>query len=176
MAETLISLRRISLTGTIWTLILAGLLSLIAATPPVWPLAALATIDALLTIVAAVAVAVVLARMLRGTMALFLLLLLASVVLAGLPFADVDWSSYLALGILVAASVTVIVGRGGSMEQMHLLLAAGVTVLTLATGVMQGAGGDVPERLAIMGVLMAAAVVAALLFGSLGRRPARPAN
>ena len=169
-AGTLTALRRISLFGIVLTLPLAGLLTLAAATEPVWPLAALATVDSVLTLVAAAVLAAVVAPMTRGLAAPVLIALVASTILAGLPFADAAWSAHVALGVVVAAAIAPHMGRGGRVARVHALLAGGVAVLTLATGLMQGAGGDLPMRLAIMGALMATATIATLLFGALWAR------
>ena len=169
-AGTLTALRRISLFGIVLTLPLAGLLTLAAATEPVWPLAALATVDSVLTLVAAAVLAAVVAPMTRGLAAPVLIALAASTILAGLPFADAVWSTHVALGVLVAAAIAPQLGRGGRVARVYALLAGGVAVLTLATGLMQGAGGDLPMRLAIMGALMATATIATLLFGALWAR------
>lgn len=171
MVQTLTALHRIGLAGTVWTLLLAGLLSLEAADEPVWPLAALTAIDVLPFIAAAAIATVVIVSSLQRIRGLVLALLAVLAVLAYLPFAGVAWPSHLVLGALLASPVAVLVRHGDRVALFFALLSVGVAALTLTTGAMQGAGGDLPVRLAIMGVLMTAAVIATLLFGSLGRRP-----
>lgn len=170
MAQTLTALHRIGLAGTVWTLLLAGLLSLEAAAAAVWPLAALTAIDVLPFVAAAVIGTVVIVSSLQRSRGLALALLAGLSVLVYLPFVGVAWPSHLALGALLASPIAMLVRQGGRVALFFALLIVGVAALTLTTGAMQGAGGDLPVRLSIMGVLMTAAVIAALLFGSLGRR------
>lgn len=170
MVQTLTVLHRIGLAGTVWTLLLAGLLSLEAAAEPVWPLAGLTAIDVLPFIAAAAISTIVVVSSLQRVRGLVLTSLAALAVLAYMPFASVAWVSSLVLGALLAFPIGMLVRQGGRISLFFALLAVGVAALTLTTGAMQGAGADVPMRLAVMGALMTAAVVATLLFGSLVRR------
>ena len=171
MVQTLTALHRIGLAGTLWTLLLAGLLSLEAAAEPVWPLAGLTAVDVLPFIAAAAIATIVVVSSLQRIRGLALASLAALAVLAYLPFAGIAWAPPLVLGALLAFPIAMLVRQGGRISLFFALLAVGVAALTLTTGAMQGAGADVPMRLAVMGVLMTAAVAAALLFGSLVRRP-----
>ncbi len=170
MVEILTALHRIGLAGTVWTLSLAGLLSLVAAATPVWPLAALTAIDALPFIAAAAIATLVVVSSLRRGGGIVLAVLAGLAVLVGLPFTGAAWPAHAALGGLLALPVALLLRRGERVALLFALLAVGVAALTLTTGVMQGAGNDLPVRLAIMGLLMSAAVAATLLFGLLGRR------
>ncbi len=170
MAQTLTALHRIGLAGTVWTLLLAGLLSLEAAAEPVWPIAALTAIDVLPFVAAAAIGTVVVGSSLQRIRGLILASLAGLAVLTYLPFAGIAWPSHLVLGALLASPIAVLIRHGDRVALFFALLAVGVAALTLTTGAMQGAGGDLPVRLAIMGILMTAAVITALLFGSLGRR------